>query len=89
MCAAPINIRLHDAITLAYGGAGWCALSADGRLRVTLLDPAADMNRVVILLDGEPLGGAAATIAHATASGSARSIACRTPGATPSTSPSA
>ena len=52
-----VNIRLHDAITLACGGAGWCALSADGRLRVTLLDPAADMNRIVILLDGEPLGG--------------------------------
>jgi hypothetical protein len=52
-----VNLRLHDAIALAYGGAGWCALSADGRLRVTLLDPAADMNRTVILRDGEPLGG--------------------------------
>ena len=52
-----VNLRLHDAIALVYHGAGWCALSADGRLRVTLLDPAADMNRIVILLDGEPLGG--------------------------------
>jgi GT2 family glycosyltransferase len=50
-----VNIVLHDTITLACHGAGWCALSADGKLRVTLLDPAADMNRIVILLDGEPL----------------------------------
>ncbi len=50
------NVRLHDAITLADGGDGWCGLSADGRLRVTLLDPAADVNRVVILIDGVPLG---------------------------------
>ena len=52
----PDNVRLHDMITLAHGDAGWCALSADGRLRVTLLDRAANMNRAVILLDGVPLG---------------------------------
>jgi GT2 family glycosyltransferase len=51
----PVNLRLHDAITLGHGEVGWCGLSADGRLRVTLLDPSADMNRVVILLDGSPI----------------------------------
>ncbi len=50
------NVRLHDAITAAHDSAGWCALSADGRLRVSLLNPAANMNRVLILLDGAPLG---------------------------------
>jgi GT2 family glycosyltransferase len=50
------NVRLHDAISLAHHGVGWCALSADGGLRVTLLNRAANMNRVVILLDGVPLG---------------------------------
>jgi GT2 family glycosyltransferase/glycosyltransferase involved in cell wall biosynthesis len=50
-------VRLHDAITLACRGAGWCALSADGRLRVTLFDPPAELTGIVILLDGEPLGG--------------------------------
>ena len=50
------NIRLHDAITQGQGDAGWCALSGDDRLHVTLLDPAADMNRVVVLLDGAPMG---------------------------------
>ena len=49
------NIRLHDAITLAHGDAGWCSLSADGRLRVTLLGEAADINRVAIRLDGVSL----------------------------------
>ena len=38
-----VNILLHDTITLACHDAGWCALSADGRLRVTLLDPTADI----------------------------------------------
>ena len=53
----PANVQLQDAIATACGGTGWCTLSADGRLRVTLLDAsAADMNRVVILLDGSPLG---------------------------------
>jgi GT2 family glycosyltransferase len=51
------NNYLHDAITLASGSScGWCALSADGRLHVTLLDPAADMQRVTILRDGAPVG---------------------------------
>ncbi|MEJ0019446.1 MAG: glycosyltransferase [Acetobacteraceae bacterium] len=50
------NTRLHDAIATAQGEAGWCALSGDGRLHVTLLDPAADMNRLVVLFDGTPLG---------------------------------
>ncbi len=53
----PANVQMHDAITTACSGTGWCTLSADGRLRVTLLDASvADMNRVVILLDGSPLG---------------------------------
>ena len=52
----PDNVRLHDMIALAHGDAGCCTLSADGRLRVTLLDRAANMNRAVILLDGVPLG---------------------------------
>ena len=50
-----INIRLQDAITLAHGDAGWCSLSADGRLRVTLLGETADISRVTILLDGVSL----------------------------------
>jgi GT2 family glycosyltransferase len=50
------NIQRHDAIASAHGDAGWCALSADGRLRVTLANPAADMDRLVVLLDGTPLG---------------------------------
>ncbi len=50
------NIRLHDAIALAHGDVGWCSLSADGRLHVTLFGKAADMDRLVILLDGAPFG---------------------------------
>ena len=50
------NIRLHDAIALANGDAGWCSLSADGCLRVTLLGSTADIHRVVIRLDGVSLG---------------------------------
>ena len=49
------NIQRHDAITSAHRDAGWCALSADGRLRVTLLNSAAGTNRLVVLLDGTPL----------------------------------
>ena len=49
------NVRLHDAITSAHGDAGWCSLSADGRLRVTLLGETADFNRVVIRLNGVSL----------------------------------
>jgi GT2 family glycosyltransferase/glycosyltransferase involved in cell wall biosynthesis len=47
---------LQDTIALADGAIGWCGLSADGKLRVTLLDATADMNRIVILFDGAPLG---------------------------------
>ena len=50
------NIRLHDAIALAHGDVGWCSLSADGRLHVTLLGKIADMDRIVIRLDGLPFG---------------------------------
>ncbi len=50
------NAALHDAIALADRAAGWCGLSADGRLRVTLFDPAAGMDRVVVLFDGAPPG---------------------------------
>ncbi|MGA9016927.1 MAG: glycosyltransferase [Acetobacteraceae bacterium] len=50
------NLRLHDAITSAHGGAGWCSLSADGHLRVTLFGNGGDLNRVVIRLDGLSLG---------------------------------
>jgi GT2 family glycosyltransferase len=47
---------LHDAIAREHGAAGWCGLSADGRLCVTLFGPKADLNRVVILFDGVPVG---------------------------------
>ena len=50
------NIRLCDSITLIQGNPGWCALSADGRLRVALLDPSADIHRLAVLLDDIPLG---------------------------------
>lgn len=50
------NVRMQDTIVQTHGEAGWCALSADGKLRVTLLDLAADVNRVVILFDGSPMG---------------------------------
>ena len=30
------NVRLHDAITSAHGDAGWCSLSADGRLLISI-----------------------------------------------------
>ena len=50
------NIRLHDAITWAHGDPGWCSLSADGRLRVTLLGKGGDVDQVVIRLDGVSLG---------------------------------
>lgn len=50
------NVQLHDSVARAEGAPGWCALSADGRLRVTLFNSAIDINRVVILADGSPLG---------------------------------
>ena len=50
-----VDLRLQDAIATCHGEIGWCGLSADGRLHVTLFDPAADLNRVVILLDGSPI----------------------------------
>jgi GT2 family glycosyltransferase len=50
------NVQMYDVIGQQDGAPGWCAMSADGRLRVTLFDPAFDMNRVVILVDGSPLG---------------------------------
>jgi hypothetical protein len=53
-CPRHRQYRSHDTITLACHGAGWCALSADGKRASLFLDPAADMNRIVILLDGEP-----------------------------------
>jgi GT2 family glycosyltransferase len=50
-----MNVSLTDAVSMAHDEDGWCALSSDGRLRVTLLDQSANMNRVVILFDGAPL----------------------------------
>lgn len=50
------TIHLHDSVARANGETGWCALSADGRLHVTLLDRGANVNRVVILFDGVPIG---------------------------------
>ena len=79
------NIQRHDAITSAHGDAGWCALSADGRLRVTLLNSAADMNRLVVLLDGTPLA-VRLRPTHATGTGCGRSACFPKAGATPSTS---
>jgi hypothetical protein len=50
------TIRLHDLIARQNGERGWCALSAGGRLHVTLFEANANPNRVVILLDGAPIG---------------------------------
>jgi GT2 family glycosyltransferase/glycosyltransferase involved in cell wall biosynthesis len=50
------TIHLHDLIAQQNGERGWCALSADGRLHVTLFEANANPNRVVILLDGAPIG---------------------------------
>jgi GT2 family glycosyltransferase/glycosyltransferase involved in cell wall biosynthesis len=50
------TIHLHDLIARQNGERGWCALSAAGRLHVTLFEANANPNRVVILLDGAPIG---------------------------------
>ena len=50
------TIHVHDAIAARAGEIGWCALSATGQLRVTLLDAAASLDQLVILLDSEPIG---------------------------------
>jgi GT2 family glycosyltransferase len=50
-----VNLRLQDAIALGSGEVGWCGMSADGRLRVTLLDAAASTTRLVILIDGSSI----------------------------------
>ncbi len=53
----PANQHLHDVIATQHGDAGWCALSADGALHVTLLLAAGRMDRLAISFDdGVSLG---------------------------------
>lgn len=49
------SLAMFDVIARTQGHFGWCGLWADGTLHVTLLDPNANLDSVVVLFDGVPV----------------------------------
>ncbi len=47
---------MFDIVARTQGNVGWCGLSADGILQVTLLDPLANLDSVIVMFDGVPVG---------------------------------
>jgi GT2 family glycosyltransferase/glycosyltransferase involved in cell wall biosynthesis len=50
------NLQMFDIVARTQGNVGWCGLTADGILHVTLLDPLANLDSVVVTFDGVPVG---------------------------------
>ncbi len=49
------NLQMFDIVARTQGNVGWCGLTADGILHVTLFDPLANLDTVVVMFDGVPI----------------------------------
>ncbi len=49
------SVSLFDIVARTQGNLGWCGLTADGMLHVTLFDPLANPDSVVVSFDGVPV----------------------------------
>jgi GT2 family glycosyltransferase len=47
---------MFDIVARTQGNVGWCGLTADGILQVTLFDPLANLDSVIVMFDGVPVG---------------------------------